>query len=102
MRLCPGCEAGAHDRHQPLFEGRSQHFAEECECEPCRTFAALERAAAELNARVASCFERVDCPRCGALVGEACRRMIGGVGHRRRHNKHPHTERIRADGIPLR
>lgn len=70
--------------------------------EAARTVAALEQAAAELNARIATCFERVACPRCGAPAGEACRRMIGGVGHRGRHNKHPHAERIQADGIPLR
>jgi hypothetical protein len=40
--------------------------------------AALLRAADEANARIASCHERVACPKCRAPVGERCRRMPRG------------------------
>jgi hypothetical protein len=44
---------------------------------------ALIAAAEELNARIANCHEEVDCPKCGAPVGEQCRSMNGGAGVRR-------------------
>lgn len=42
--------------------------------------------------------ERVGCPRCKVGVGERCHNLSGG---RRRGEvlKHPHRERLRADGI---
>lgn len=71
----------------------------------------MMRAVDELNARVASCHERVECPKCGAPVGMRCRRVqrphygAGPAPAGRppgRELKHPHDERVRADGIPLR
>jgi hypothetical protein len=55
--------------------------------------AALLAAAADANARIASCHEHVACPKCGAPVGEVCRNM--NIGRRRRGapTKHPHQER---------
>ena len=32
MTLCEPCLRGDHRHHMPLFESRSQHFAEECPC----------------------------------------------------------------------
>lgn len=60
----------------------------------------LERAAAEFNRRVATVHERVACPRCRSGVGERCVSMVKSVHDREL--KHPHAERLRADGIALR
>lgn len=61
----------------------------------------MEAAAAELNRRVATVHERVACPRCGAAIGVKCR--YGQRTYRRGQPlKHPHAERLRADGIALR
>jgi hypothetical protein len=40
--------------------------------------AALLAAAAEANERIATCHERVACPKCAAPIGERCRRMPRG------------------------
>ena len=52
------------------------------------TEAALLEAAAEAERRIATCHERVACPRCRAPVGSRCRSMLSGVV-----TKHPHRER---------
>lgn len=84
----------------------------------------LLAAADRLNLRVVSCHERVACPTCHAPVGDRCVRKgtrarpilwHGPYGWGERMNaeeqrrldelprlKHPHAERIRADGIALR
>jgi hypothetical protein len=38
----------------------------------------MERAANDANRRIATCHERVACPKCNAPVGERCRRMPRG------------------------
>jgi hypothetical protein len=58
----------------------------------------LDVAADRLNERVRTVHERAACPVCGAPVGEVCRNAVDG----HRLLKHPHTARLRADGIPLR
>ena len=58
---------------------------------------AMEEAIRELNERIATVHERVECPKCCAAVGQECANLRGGAAL-----KHPHAERIRAAGIPLR
>jgi hypothetical protein len=55
---------------------------------------ALIAAAEELNARIANCYEEVDCPKCGAPVGVRCYR-VGATRFRTFATplKHPHRER---------
>ncbi len=60
---------------------------------------ALEAAAARLIERQATVHKRVACPRCGAQRGYRCFDLRT---HIFRHAKHPHVERLRADGIPPR
>lgn len=63
---------------------------------------------AELERRVATVHERVACPKCGAVVGDRCHRvgtmyLPGYDGYAPPPSlKHPHAERLRAGGIPLR
>ena len=38
----------------------------------------MERVADELNRRIRTCHERLACPKCGAPVGELCRRLPKG------------------------
>lgn len=59
----------------------------------------VEEVVADVADRVAAVYNYTACPRCDAPVGERCRRMIGGVGYRGKHNKHPHRERLHAAGI---
>lgn len=54
-----------------------------------------------LNAAIASCHERVVCPRCRASIGRRCRR-VGTFVSDSPPLKHPHAERVRADGIEVR
>lgn len=63
--------------------------------------AAMATAVGELEAKIATCHERVPCPTCRAPIGFRCRRMpprkgYGNVGPML---KHPHAERQTADGI---
>jgi hypothetical protein len=63
-----------------------------------------ERVAAELRRRVQTVHKRQPCPRCGAPVDVRCRSMPAGwrPSDERgsgRPLKHPHAERLRADGI---
>lgn len=73
--------------------------------------AAFERLLAEaarINALVESAHERVDCPTCWAPKGRRCMAMpkgyvVGRTGSvSGREILHPHAQRIRAAGIPLR
>jgi hypothetical protein len=45
---------------------------------PADVEAALLAAADEANARIATCHERVACPKCGAPIGRRCRRLPRG------------------------
>jgi hypothetical protein len=60
-----------------------------------------ERVAAELRRRVQTVHERVPCPACRAQTGERCIRR--GTSWEdapwAARLKHPHRERLRADGI---
>lgn len=59
-------------------------------------------AAAKVLRDVATVHERVACPKCNAQRGEPCRAMPHGyrIAPMGRRLKHPHAERLRADGIP--
>lgn len=63
-------------------------------------------AIAELRERIATVHERVACPACWAPVSVRCRKVThkGAPGEQpdrtRPALKHPHRERLRADGIP--
>lgn len=61
----------------------------------------LERRADELVERQRTVHERVACPRCSAPVSVRCKRM-GNARQSRLPLKHPHVERLRADGMELR
>lgn len=50
-----------------------------------------------LRRQVATAYERVPCPACGAQPGQHCHSLGRGPG---RPLKHSHSERLRADGIP--
>lgn len=56
----------------------------------------MHRHAMMLEARVATCHERVACPTCDAPVGVKCR------GRGRPVLKSPHVARLRRDGVNLR
>ncbi len=67
----------------------------------------MRERAAELVERQRTVHERVACPRCEAPIGERCVRAsgrgwtqtdAGGIYAL----KHPHAERLQADGIELR
>lgn len=59
----------------------------------------LQKAAEELTEQVRTVYKRVPCPACGAKTGLPCVRL-GAAGRRSLTPlKHPHVERIRADGI---
>jgi predicted RNA-binding Zn-ribbon protein involved in translation (DUF1610 family) len=66
----------------------------------------MQEAAERLRERAASVHERVACPRCGAVLGDRCHRagalyIAGYAGYvPPAPLKHPHRERLRADGIP--
>jgi hypothetical protein len=68
----------------------------------------MNEAAAAIEARVATCHERVACGKCWAPPGVRCRAMPAGYvigprgGGSGRVLKHSHAERLRADGIPNR
>lgn len=56
-----------------------------------------------MNARIASCYQRVPCPRCGSPTGERCYRMPRGWLHRKilaRPLRTPHLERWRQETPP--
>lgn len=62
--------------------------------------ASLRQAAADAEARIALCHEKVACPKCGAPIGTRCRSMPRGYrpldhgGHpAARELKHPHRQR---------
>lgn len=80
--------------------------AEPIEGEELALREAAERAVVEHEHRVASCHERVACPKCKAYVGVRCVRVgtyeAHGTFPRERALKHPHIERQRADGIAAR
>lgn len=57
------------------------------------TFRRMFAAADDLIERIATCHERVACPRCGAPVGQRCRALPKNV----RATKHPHDERWRQE-----
>jgi hypothetical protein len=59
----------------------------------------MEAAAAELRRRVQTVHERVACPKCLAPVGVRCVRANGQGTPGTKPLKHPHVERLRADGI---
>lgn len=64
----------------------------------------VDRVVAELRRRQATVFERVRCPKCGAPVGVRCRSMPRGwrpldVEGQFRELRHPHWQRLEADGI---
>lgn len=62
----------------------------------------LQRAAEELNEQTRTCYKRVGCPACGAVLGMPCTRL-GSAGRRSTVPlKHPHVERMNADGIHVR
>lgn len=61
---------------------------------------ALELAVARMQQRIATAYERVACPCCGAAAGERCHQA--GQHPNPRELKHSHKERLRADGISLR
>lgn len=65
---------------------------------------ALTEAARAVEERIATCHERVVCPRCVAPVGERCirARRDGRFSLLDQPLKHSHAERLRADGISLR
>jgi hypothetical protein len=59
-----------------------------------------DRVADELRRRQRTVHERVACPKCLAPVGERCRHLSVARGWPYgRVLKHPHRERLRADGI---
>lgn len=74
--------------------------------------AQLRQAAEELVERQRTAHERVACPRCGAAVGKRCHKLnskpfrSADPGLRGLvpaiECKHPHAERLRADGISVR
>lgn len=66
--------------------------------------ARMDEAIAKMQERIDSCHERVACPKCAAPAGARCCRMPAGYSlpHIRKETKHPHDERLRADGIFLR
>lgn len=85
---CPGCveqrgrEGRGESMRTPPWPVQASRNASELRD------AAIDRRVAEMNARIASCHERVACPKCGAEVGVRC-----WTPARSRHTKHPHRER---------
>lgn len=63
---------------------------------------ALEQAAARMQQRIATAYQRVACPRCTAAAGQRCMRVHRQRPMRDSPLKHSHKERLRADGINLR
>jgi hypothetical protein len=69
--------------------------------------AALKASIDAAQERIATCHERVDCPKCWAPTGVRCRALPAGYvigvrgGGSGRTLKHSHAERLRADGIAL-
>jgi hypothetical protein len=59
----------------------------------------LERVARELVERQETVHERVACPRRQAAAGERCRKVRRDGTPSQSVVKHPHRERLRADGI---
>lgn len=64
--------------------------------DPQRSNVELEAVAARIRERQATVHERQACPKCSAPVGQQCTHMRAC---RVSFLKHPHVERLRADGM---
>lgn len=91
----------------PVFESELVDFHPDDQvCSNCVTVVSLKAVADEINKRMSTSHERVDCPRCRAPRGDVCRSMPAGYSRRPgesgRPLKHSHAERHRADGVHIR
>lgn len=59
----------------------------------------LQREADKLDERVKTVYRRVGRPACGAPAGLPCTRLGAAGARSRTPLKHPHRERLRADGL---